>query len=153
MRIVVMSDSHRRTSALIDIISRHKDNADLFLFLGDGNEDLDNALTMFPDINIDRVSGNCDFYAPYPSSKVIEFDSKKILFTHGHPYYVKHGYQDIMREAKSINADIVLFGHTHIPYIDVIDSVHYMNPGSARDGSYGIVDIEKSGIMMYHSKI
>lgn len=153
MRIVVMSDSHRRVSALLDIIERHKDNTDLFLFLGDGNDDLDEALIMYPDINIDRVSGNCDFYSPYPTSKVIEFDGKKILFTHGHPYYVKHGYQDIQREARSIGADIVLFGHTHIPYIEVVDSIHYMNPGSARDGVYGIADIEPSGIMMYHSTI
>lgn len=153
MRIIVMSDSHRRVSALLDIIERHKDNADLFLFLGDGNDDLDEALIMYPDINLDRVSGNCDFYSPYPTSKVIEFDGKKILFTHGHPYYVKHGYQDIQREARSIGADIVLFGHTHISYIEVVDSIHYMNPGSARDGVYGVADIEPSGIMMYHSTI
>ena len=55
MRIVVMSDSHRRVSALLDIIERHKDNADLFLFLGDGNDDLDEALIMYPDINLDST--------------------------------------------------------------------------------------------------
>ncbi len=153
MRIVVMSDSHRRVSALLDIIEKHKENADLFLFLGDGNDDLDEVLAMHPDINIDRVSGNCDFCSPYPASKVIDFAGKKILFTHGHPYYVKHGYQDIQREARSIGADIVLFGHTHTPYIEIVDSIHYMNPGSAREGIYGIVDIEKNNILMYNVKI
>ncbi len=153
MRIVVMSDSHRRVSALLDIIEKHKENADLFLFLGDGNDDLDEVLAMHPDINIDRVSGNCDFYSPYPASKVIDFAGKKILFTHGHPYYVKHGYQDIQREARLIGADIVLFGHTHTPYIEIVDSIHYMNPGSAREGIYGIVDIEKNNILMYNVKI
>ena len=135
MRIVVMSDSHRRTSLLLKIIERHKDNADLFLFLGDGNDDLDNALMI------------------YPASKVIDFAGKRILFTHGHPYYVKHGYSDIQREARSVGADICLFGHTHIPYVDIIDSIHYMNPGSVSDGVYGIVDIEPSGIMAYNAKI
>ena len=153
MRIVVMSDSHRRTSLLLNIIERHKDNADLFLFLGDGNDDLDNALMIHPDIKIDRVSGNCDFYSTYPASKVIDFAGKRILFTHGHPYYVKHGYSDIQREARSVGADICLFGHTHIPYVDIIDSIHYMNPGSVSDGVYGIVDIESSGIMAYNAKI
>lgn len=153
MRIVVMSDSHMMVSALLDIIERHKDNADLFLFLGDGNKDLDTALQLHPDIKIDRVSGNCDFMSDLPASKVIEFGGKKILFTHGHPYNVKYGYQMLCSEARSIGADIVLFGHTHIPYVETIDSIHYMNPGSARDGNYGIVDIEPNGILMYNAKI
>ena len=72
MRIVVMSDSHMMVSALLDIIERHKNNADLFLFLGDGNKDLDTALQLHPDIKIDRVSGNCDFMSDLPASKVIE---------------------------------------------------------------------------------
>ena len=55
MRIVVMSDSHRRVSALLDIIERHKDNADLFLFLGDGNDDLDEALTNLINIILIRL--------------------------------------------------------------------------------------------------
>ena len=55
MRIVVMSDSHRRTSLLLNIIERHKDNADLFLFLGDGNDDLDNALLLLRYLKIDHL--------------------------------------------------------------------------------------------------
>ena len=52
MRIVVFSDSHRRVSNVLKIIERHKNNADLFFFLGDGNDDVDEALTMYPDIKI-----------------------------------------------------------------------------------------------------
>ena len=37
MRLVVFSDSHRRVSSVLEIFERHKDNADLFIFLGDGN--------------------------------------------------------------------------------------------------------------------
>ena len=153
MRLVVFSDSHRRVSAVIDIIERHKDNADLFIFLGDGNDDVDEALMLYRNIKVERVAGNCDFYSPHPASKVIEFQGKKILFTHGHPYYVKHGYFDIEREAKSVGADFCFFGHTHIPYAERIGEIYFMNPGSCRDGVYGIVDIEPSGVMMYHSKI
>lgn len=148
-----MSDSHRRTNALLEIIERHKDNADLFLFLGDGNDDLDEALMIYPNINIDRVSGNCDFGSPYPAYKEITFGGKKILFTHGHPFYVKHGYQDIQRQAKLDKIDICLFGHTHVPYVEKIDGIYYMNPGSVRDCSYGIIDIEPSGIVAYNQSI
>ena len=146
MRIVVFSDGHRRVSNVLKIIERHKNNADLFFFLGDGNDDVDEALTMYPDIKIERVSGNCDFSSVYPASKIIEFGGKRFLITHGHPY-------NLEREAKSVKADICLFGHTHIPYIENIDGIRYMNPGSAANGRYGIIDAEDSGIMMYHSEV
>lgn len=144
-----MSDSHKRTSALLEIMDRHKDNADLFLFCGDGNDDLDEALMIYKDINVDRVSGNCDFSSPYPSAKIIEFGGKKILFTHGHPYYVKHGYNMIQDEAKKQNVDFCFFGHTHIPYKEHIDNIYFMNPGSARDGYYGIVDVIDGKVNCY----
>lgn len=153
MRMVVFSDSHRRVSKVLDIIERHKDNADLFIFLGDGNDDVEEAMLLYPDIKIERVSGNCDFSSPLPAYKTIKFGGKKILITHGHPFYVKHGLNDLMREAKSIGADICLFGHTHIPLKEKADGIYYMNPGSCSNGSYGIIDIDKGGMLMYHSEV
>lgn len=153
MRLVVFSDSHRRVSSVLEIFERHKDNADLFIFLGDGNDDVDEALMVYKDIKIERVSGNCDFYSMFPTEKVIDFAGKKIMFTHGHPYYVKHGYSDIEREARSVKADICLFGHTHLPYIEHKDEIYFVNPGSCRDGVYAIIDIEPSGIMAYHTTV
>lgn len=153
MRLVVFSDSHRRVSTVTEIIERHKNNADLFIFLGDGNDDIDNALMLYPNTKIERVCGNCDFLSIYPASKVIDFQGKRIFFTHGHPYYVKHGYYDIEREARSVKADFCLFGHTHIPYIEHKDDIYFMNPGSCRDGIYGIIDIEPSGVMAYHTQV
>lgn len=153
MRIVVFSDSHRMESRVFEVIERHKDNADLFLFLGDGNDDVDTAIMVYRDINIDRVSGNCDFSSPYPSSKIIEFAGKRILFTHGHPYYVKHGYSMIMEEAERQSIDICLFGHTHIPYTEIVNKTYYMNPGSLRDGAYGIIDITDKGTLAYNTQL
>lgn len=149
MRIVVMSDSHRRTNAILEIIERHKDNADLFLFCGDGNDDLDEALMIYKDIKIDRVSGNCDFSSPYPSQKIIEFNKKKILFTHGHPFYVKHGYTMIEEFCEKNNIDYCFFGHTHTPYTSHKGKTYYMNPGSCRDGYYGVVDMIDNSTNMY----
>lgn len=153
MRIVVFSDSHRRESYVFEIIERHKDNADLFLFLGDGNEDVDTALMLYPNIKIERVSGNCDFSSPYPASRIIELANKKILFTHGHPYYVKHGLQELEREAKSCGADICCFGHTHNEYCEIKDGIYFLNPGTASRGSYGIIDIVENGIMAYYTSV
>lgn len=153
MRIIVTSDCHKRPNNLLDIIERHIETTDLFINLGDSKFALDNALLLYPDLKIERVRGNCDSDAPFPASRTITVDGKLILFTHGHPYYVKHGYEIIEQKAKEIGADICLFGHTHIPYIAYKDNIHYMNPGAVRDGFYGIIDITPSGIMAYNQKI
>lgn len=85
--------------------------------------------------------------------KEISAQGKKIFFIHGHPYYVKHGYERIEEEAKNRGADICLFGHTHIPYTEYKDGIYFMNPGAVFNGSYGIIDITDSGIMTYNLKI
>ena len=36
MRIVVLSDSHKNVGRLFAAVERHLDNADLYIFLGDG---------------------------------------------------------------------------------------------------------------------
>lgn len=153
MRIVLLSDSHGRKSKVLDIIERHKDNADLFLFLGDGNSDIDEALMLYPSINIDRVSGNCDFSSPYPAAKFITFEGKKILFTHGHPYYVKHGYSALIQEAESNKVDFCFFGHTHIQLKEHIGSIYYVNPGTASTGSYAVVDVVKGQTNIYFTNV
>lgn len=153
MRIVVTSDSHKRVSNLFDIVERHLENADLFINLGDGESDVDTVLQLYSNINIERVAGNCDFGSHLPLYKTITFDGKKILFTHGHPFYVKHGYSRLIKEAKKQGVDICLFGHTHMPMVERIDDIYFMNPGAVYDGSYGIIDIEPSGIMTYTTKL
>lgn len=153
MRIVVTSDSHRYQRNLFDVFERHMDNADLFINLGDGEDDVDNVLMMYPNVNIERVCGNCDFDSALPAYKVITFANKKILITHGHPFYVKHGYEMIKEQAKKMGVDICLFGHTHIPYTEKEDGIYFMNPGAVCNNYYGIIDVFDKGIITYNAKI
>lgn len=153
MRIVVTSDVHRRQKSLLDIIERHLENADLFINLGDSEEDVDAALLLYPNLKIKRVAGNCDWSSALPICKTINAGGKKILFCHGHTVYVKHGYEMLEERAKSENVDICLFGHTHVPYLERKDGICYMNPGAVCDGVYGIIDIVGGEIMAYHAKI
>ncbi|MFR5876984.1 MAG: YfcE family phosphodiesterase [Eubacterium sp.] len=153
MRIVVTSDSHARQGNLFEVFERHLKNADLFINLGDGEDDVDNVLMLYPNIKIERVAGNCDFYSNYPAKKVISIGGKKIFFTHGHPFGVKHGYDEIQDYAKEIGADICLFGHTHIPYTEYKDGIYFMNPGAVCNGVYGIIDITEQGTIAYNAKI
>ena len=153
MRIVVLSDSHRARNNLYDIIEMHLKDADLFIFLGDGESDFENATYLYPDMRYFQVAGNCDFGSSLPLYNEIKFCDKTIFFSHGHPFYVKHGYSEIIREAKSRGADICLFGHTHNQYIDREDSLYIMNPGAVRDGRYGMIDIVNGQIKLIDCKI
>ena len=153
MRIVVTSDTHRASRDFLNIIDRHKNNADLFINLGDSESEIEMLHMTNPHINIKYVAGNCDFSSTAPLEQFIKFDGKKIFFTHGHMYYVKHGYQKLQEKAKLEAVDICLFGHTHIPYIETVDGILYMNPGAVCHGSYGVIDIEPTGIMAFHNKI
>lgn len=153
MRIIVTSDSHRMKRFVYEIIEKHLDDADLFINLGDGEDDIDNALLLYPQIKLERVAGNCDFGSSLPLYKTITCAGKKIFFTHGHPFGVKHGYDEIIQKAHDENADICLFGHTHIPFTQYLDGIYYMNPGAVMCSSYGIIDITDKGIMAYPTNL
>ncbi len=153
MRIVVISDSHKRMGNLFDIIERHMDNADLFIFLGDMDDDFDSVLELYPRINYRRVVGNNDWYSTNALFGEITFNGKKVFYCHGHTYHVKHGYQEIISHSKAIGADICLFGHTHTQFTDYDDGLYIMNPGAVCNGEYGIADIENNGIMLIKAKL
>lgn len=148
MRIVVLSDSHIAKGRLFDIVEMQMKTADLFIFLGDGEDDFDDVLALYPNLRYERVSGNCDWYSTYPQYKEIMAGGKRIFFTHGHPFRVKFGLEDLVSEAKNRQADICLFGHTHNQYTDYSNGIYYMNPGSVADGNYGMIDIVESGIVL-----
>ena len=153
MRLVVTSDAHGRTGNLFDIVERHIKNADLFINLGDSARQVEEILMVYPDLKLECVAGNCDFNSTYPLYKTLNCEGKRVFITHGHPFYVKHGYELLMQKAISEKVDICLFGHTHIPYTEYTDGIYYMNPGAVCDSSYGIVDITPGGIMTYYTKI
>lgn len=153
MRIVVLSDSHRAAGTLLDIVELQKDTADLFIFLGDGEDDFDNVLALYPKLKYERVSGNCDWYSTYPLYKEIKAGGKTLFFSHGHPFRVKFGLEDIRCEAKRRQADICLFGHTHNQFTDYCDGIYYMNPGAVCNGDYGMIDIVPNGIALIPAHI
>lgn len=156
MRLLVTTDSHGKKGNIFDIIEMHINDTDLFLNLGDSNNgaDLEDAKIYYKNkLRMQSVAGNCDFSSTDPFVKIIHFGGKKVMFCHGHTFYVKHGIEMLIQEAKKQQADIVLFGHTHIPFNRCIDGIHFFNPGAAADGCYGMIDITESGIICIHAKI
>lgn len=151
LRIVVVSDTHGNTWRLQEVLTQQP-KADMFIHLGDGVWDVDEASPGNPARMFLRVSGNCDFGSDFPSEGETVAEGKRIFYTHGHLYYVKFGMSRITDEAVSRGADILLFGHTHVPVAEYTNGLYIMNPGSLGhpDGgnpTYGVIDITPAGIV------
>ena len=151
MRIVVISDSHRRTGVIDKILSDQSTASHVF-FLGDNVSDIEDFEFLYPEKTFHTVCGNCDFYSTVPSVGVEVLEGVRIFYTHGHNYNVKYGTQRLSETAKANCYDIVLYGHTHIAKILYEDGIYIVNPGScstprAGKASYAVIDITKQGIM------
>ncbi len=159
MKILVFSDSHGSTLFMRKALNMHRD-AEVVFFLGDGLSDADSLAYLFPNVAWIAVRGNND-YAPTfrgtPVGKVesITLGGFKIVATHGHHYYAKHGTGALKRLAREHGADIVLFGHTHDPYEEyVFDEEHpfyLFNPGPASgySPSFGVITLDKAPLLSH----
>ena len=151
MRIVVISDSHKRSDIVEKILYAQPDACDVF-FLGDCAEDIEDLQYIFTDKRFHILSGNCDYFSAFPSSAVATVGKTKIFYTHGHTLSVKYGTQRLKETAKQNGCKIALYGHTHVSNILYEDGIYIVNPGSCSKGrdfheSYAVIDIEENGIM------
>lgn len=145
MKILVLSDSHGKTTELETAI-RLNSAAEVVIFCGDGHSDIEDMRYTFPEKMFISVRGNCDWCHNANDSEEITLCGKKIFVTHGHIYGVKQGLSRLTAYGHSINADIVLFGHTHQQIVTVDGSMLIMNPGSlGYNAEYGIIEIDDSG--------
>ena len=147
MKILIVSDTHGRHSAF-DKALKEAGKIDALVHLGDteGGEDYIEAVCGCPAY---VLAGNNDFFSDNLREMEVVFGTKKAFMTHGHYYYVSLGPERIIEEGKMRNADIVLFGHTHKPFLEMIDGMIVLNPGSlsyprqeGRKGSYIMMEIE-----------
>ncbi len=152
MKILVLSDTHGDTTKAEKAIRRNR-GVDLIIHLGDYFRDAQKLSALFPEIPIEYVYGNSDFITDnVPAEKIIEVCGKRIFLTHGHRYSVKWDYKRLISKAQEQNADILLFGHTHIPELIINDSFYLLNPGSTSepradsDESYAIIEIDNDRV-------
>ena len=99
------------------------------------------------------VAGNNDFFADLPGEEEICIGERKILMTHGHGYYVSRNTNRLKKAAIERGVHIAMYGHTHIPEIDMNDDVIVLNPGSlsyprqaGHRGSYIIIHIDQENV-------
>ncbi len=120
---VVFSDIHGDTLSLLKL-KKYTLECDGAFFAGDGINMLEN----FTQKEWRSVKGNCDFEGE--REQFFEVDGVKIFLTHGDLYSVKSGYLRLSLRAKQLGADVVIFGHTHMPECFSDDGILFVNPGT-----------------------
>ena len=89
------------------------------------------------------VSGNCDVMRGPVEAKpdcFLEIEGFKLWVTHGHLYMGEtRQISELAWWGQSMEQDIVIFGHTHVPVFKQISGIWLLNPGSParpREGSH-----------------
>lgn len=150
MRVLIVSDTHRRHETLEKILAE-EEPFDMMIHCGDieGEEEYIFNLTG-PECACIMVPGNNDFLSNLPRERTVDIMGYKVWITHGHNHYVSLDTAIIEDEALSRGVNIVMFGHTHKPLVEHNNEVYLINPGSltyprqaGRRPSYIVMDVEE----------
>lgn len=120
-RIGVISDTH---GLLRPEAERGLKGADHIIHAGDiGRPEIVDALRRIAPIT--AIRGNVDtggWAREYPDTKLVRLAGKSI--------YVLHDLKTLKADPGS-GIDVIVAGHSHLPKIDAVGGVLYLNPGSA----------------------
>lgn len=159
MKILIMSDTHRRDDNMEHVIEMEKP-FDMLIHLGDieGSE-LKLPLLLDKDCALHMVLGNNDFFSDLDTEKEIGIGKYRALLTHGHPYSVSLGTERLRREVMARGLNMAMFGHTHRPYYENKNGIIILSPGSlsyprqeGRQASYMIMQVDENGEVSVEQK-
>ena len=128
MRVLIVSDTHRRNENYLSILKKIAP-LDMVVHCGDieGSEYLIAESAGCP---VQMVVGNNDFFSDLPREKEFYIGKYKVWVTHGHTYYVSMSNEILKQEARARGVDIVMYGHSHRPVVDIENDIIAVNPGS-----------------------
>ena len=150
MKVLIVSDTHHYNENYLRVLERVAP-VDMVIHCGDieGSEYLIADSAGCP---VQKVMGNNDFFSDLPREKEFQIGKYKVWLTHGHNYYVSMSNETIKKEAKDRGVDIVMFGHSHRPVVDIEGDIIAVNPGSltyprqvGKRPSFIIMDIDRKG--------
>ncbi len=150
MKILVVSDSHGKNKYLDEVIKKVSP-IDLCIHLGD-LEGSEHFLEGVLDCPLEMIAGNNDYFLDLPKVKELMIGKYRVLMTHGHRQRVNFGVEDIKMWGRENGANIVLFGHTHLPFLEISPDITLLNPGSIslprQDGhvpSFAVMELDSKG--------
>lgn len=151
MRAIVMSDTHGMGSGLRLMLERiwamHPGKIDAYIHCGDGVNDFFRTTDVMkahdPAAELHVVRGNCDWMTDEddaPIEELFRFGGANVMMTHGHRYSVKNTLNWVDEASDAHGCTVTLYGHTHDPNVEPRRTL-LVNPGSAADGCFAILDI------------
>ncbi|MBN1519141.1 MAG: metallophosphoesterase [Spirochaetales bacterium] len=160
MRILLVSDTHGDPRGLAAVLSKLGRSVQMLVHLGDGASDVEAAASSgVPMPPWYAVRGNVDGDWSVPASRILWAYDRKILAVHGHTQLGGNSYRPLVQAAKHEGADACFFGHTHVPFWDLVSGVLLVNPGSlsrprSRYGpSFAVVEAPPSSMGAYDVKM
>jgi len=156
-RVIALSDAHGDTAGLAEAIDLawKQGKVDVAVYLGDGVE---NFLRVRPSL-LEKgtvchiVTGNNDWGCYEPQELVFRVGRAVFYACHGHTRYVKYGTDRLYYAAREREAQVALYGHTHVPKMELEGSVYLINPGAVCDRlrhgvAYAEILVEDNGAVM-----
>jgi uncharacterized protein len=130
-KILILSDTHYRIGCPDDSILKLASAYDHIIHAGDYvNDDFETELEVIG--SFFGVAGNNDPWSLYDKlgrKKLIEIEGVRIGINHGDGSW-QSPLEASKKAFKGSNADIVIFGHSHVPLILREDKTLFVNPGS-----------------------
>jgi hypothetical protein len=149
MKVGILSDTHIRKGRIIPrFVWEALVDVDTILHAGDivTESVLEELGLLAPVI---AVKGNCDWWVEdLPAKTIIQLGNLKIGITHG---YLGKGNNTPLRALNTFledEVDMIIFGHSHIPYKTFLNGIMMFNPGSPTERrgqphfSMGLMTIE-----------
>ena len=175
MDFLVVSDTHGRYQLLDTVLNNQLKLPEAFrpkhlIHLGDGVSDIEKCCCSSA-FCIHKVRGNCDgFFISHaekePKERLLEFFGHKMLIMHGDAHSVKSGDLRAVEYAAKLGADVLMYGHTHMPLTYTLKKgqcvggtvlerdMTVLNPGSlGHGGSFCVVSVNKDQVVVSHGKI
>lgn len=150
MRIGVVGDIHGNYTALQNAV-RQMGKIDHLWFTGDGVREI-RLLAEATGLFVRGVRGNCDFTTSYPDEELFNLENHTIWLTHGHLYGVKSSLTRLSLAGAEKGAQLIVYGHTHLPEMTEWHGIIIFNPGTLcrerayHEASYGIIEISDTGV-------
>jgi hypothetical protein len=158
--IGVLSDTHipARGKQLPDVLLARFREVDVILHAGDWiSVDVYAKLSRLAPV--DGVAGNVDgeeILNRFGKKKRLQFEGVRIGMVHGHEGIGRTTPERAFSVFREERPDLIIFGHSHIPYLAKMENTLLFNPGSPTDKrgqprySFGIVTISGGLISAEH---
>lgn len=126
-KIIAFCDIHNEEENLRKLLPKLQ-AADHIFFLGDGYYPLMRILNDELKAKTIKVRGNWETHIfSLPMIRVVQVENVKFLLTHGHYFFKLHSLNRLVKQAKNVNANVCLYGHTHTFNYCEKDGIQFIN--------------------------